>query len=85
MVRVCADASKTNRQMVLLTCNTKYFISLLQKLIDLRAMAAGLDNNNEKCHISIRLSQISSMFCVPHSFYCLMYKKSCTVNTVCLY
>jgi len=42
MVRVCADASKTNRQMVLLTCNTKYFISLLQKLVDLRAMAAGL-------------------------------------------
>lgn len=40
MFRVSADASKTNRQMVLLTCNTKYFISLLQKLVDLRAVAA---------------------------------------------
>lgn len=42
MVRVCANAFKTNRKMVLLTCNTKIFISLLQKLIDLREMTAGL-------------------------------------------
>lgn len=42
MVRVCTDTSKINRQTVLLTCNTKYFISLLQKLVDLRAMVAGL-------------------------------------------
>lgn len=42
MVRVCADVSKTDREMVPLTSNTKYFISLLQKFIDLRAVEAGL-------------------------------------------
>lgn len=63
MLRVCTEASKTDRQTVLLTCNTKYFISLLQKLIDLRAMVAGLNNNNEECQKSIRLSQIISVSC----------------------
>lgn len=39
---MCADVSKTNREMVPLTSNTKYFISLLQEFIDLRAVEAGL-------------------------------------------
>lgn len=88
MVRVSADVSKTNRKMVPLTRNTKYFISLLQKLIDLRAVAAGLFLITMKNVVNIysRLSQISSMSCVPDSlFYCLMCKKSCAVNTVFFY
>lgn len=85
MVRVCADVSKTNRKMVPLTSNTKYFISLLQELIDLRAVVARLLLIVMKNVVNIysRLSQINSMSCVPDSlFYYLMGKKSCTVNTV---
>lgn len=88
MVRICVDVSETNRKMVPLTSNTKYFRSLLEKLIDLRAVVAGLLSIAMKNVVNIysRLSQISSMSCVPDSlFYYLMCKKSCTVNTVFFY
>lgn len=79
---------RQTEKMVPLINNIKYFISLLQKLVDLRAVEAGLQLITMKNVVNIysRLSQISSMSCVPDSlFYCLICKKSGTVNILFLY